>query len=360
MSTCRLAKFTFQPQRLRACSRGRLKQALDDWLTSEDDPEDSEDVDLLPEDCTECFECSGVVGECASCGGFILCGVFHAGRLKLPDSDDEASSLISDYSLLTFHHYFYSDCEGHKPQISSKWEQLLRPMADTPGKDVGITKREYSWLLKQCHAKADWQLREYRVSWSGKLLRGRRPHIEWRSEPPDDWSSIREDAENNFRARKQPLRREPEWQFDDLDVGAAWKRFDPLVLDSFAPEDLVAVGTKATASLGRWPRQAIEDAATPSARLEILLARFLDAAIAKPLFFYARADFFKGIRGRSQLVALRRNHTLADSAAKPVGDSSQHAFLKEMVQSLGLEPQPVSASAVFRHTPAQNIRCVDL
>jgi len=295
-----------------------------------------------------------------------MCGVFHAGRLELPDPGDKASFLPSDYSSVTFLHC--EDCDEERiPRLSAKWEQLFEPMgqnilpmAYTPGKDVGITEREYSWLLKQCHAKADWQLREYRVSWNGKLLRGRRPHIEWRSEPPDDWNSIREDVENNFRARKQPLRQEPEWQFDDFDVAVAWERIDPLVLDRFTPEDLLAVGSRATASLGRWPRQTIEDAATPSARLEILLARFLDAAIAKPMFFYACADFFKVIRCRSQLVALRLKHTLADSAAKPVDDLPTHSFLKEMVQSLGLEPQPVPASAVFRHTPARNIHRVDL
>ena len=78
------------------------------------------------------------------------------------------------------------------------------------------------------------------------------------------------------------------------------------------------------------------------------------------MFFYACADFFKVIRCRSQLLALRLKHTLADSAAKPVDDPPVHSCLKEMVQALGLEPQPVSASAVFRHTPAQNIRGVDL
>ena len=130
---------------------------------------------------------------------------------------------------------------------------------------------------------------------------------------------------------------------------------DSSILDNFAPEELLVVGRKATASLARWPRQAIEDAAAPSDRRETLLAKFLDAAIAKPMSFYACADFFKVIRCRSQLVALRLKHTLADSAAKPVDDPSAHAFLKEMVRSLGLEPQAVPASAVFRHTPAKNI-----
>jgi hypothetical protein len=163
--------------------RGRLRQALDDWL--EENPEVVEASgmntsrstavleDLLPECCTECFECSGVVGECAACFGHILCGVFHAGRLELPDPGDEASFLRSDYSSVTFRHC--EDCDEKRiPQLSAKWEQLflplgqnVLPMAYTPGKDVGITEREYSWLLKQCHAKADWQLREYRFSWSG-------------------------------------------------------------------------------------------------------------------------------------------------------------------------------------------------
>ena len=49
-----------------------------------------------------------------------------------------------------------------------------------------------------------------------------------------------------------------------------------------------------------------------------------------------------------------------NSTIKLGDDPSAHVILKEMVQSLGLEPQPVSASAVFRHTPAKNILSVDL
>ena len=307
-----------------------------------------------------CFQCSGVMGRCASCDALITCGVFHAGRLKLLRYDENYSltSLSSDYASLTFLHK--DSCDTRLPQVSTKWEELFLPLAATPGADVGITEREYSWLLKQCRAKADWQLREYRVSWSGKLLRGRRPQVEWRAAPPDDWKSTREDEENNFRVRRQPLRQEPEWQFDDFDVAAAWKRIDPLVLDGFTPEDVLAAGRKAIASLGRWPRQVIEDATAPSARNEILLASFLDAAIAKPFAFYADVDFFEAIRCRSQLLALRLKHSLADSAPKPVDDPPAHSCLKEMVQSLGLQPRPVPASTVFRHTPAQNIRRVDL
>ena len=37
------------------------------------------------------------------------------------------------------------------------------PYAVLPGKDVGITKEDYTWLLKQCRAKTDWQL-TFRVS----------------------------------------------------------------------------------------------------------------------------------------------------------------------------------------------------
>ena len=170
----------------------------------------------------------------------------------------------------------------------------------------------------------------------------------------------REDLEDCFRARKQPLRQEPEWQLDDFDVAVAWKRRDPLVLDRFTLEDVLALACKTIASLGRWPRQSIEGATTPSSRLEVLLARFLDAAVAKPPILYPRTDLSQVVRSRSQLMALRRTHTHANSAAKPVDDVPVHSFLKEMVQSLGLLPQPVSASAVFRHTPAKNVCCVDL
>ena len=380
LASCKLMQGRVEEQ------RGMLKHACDDDFTYArmmrilEDDEDTSPAVLEDQDCeiclaeefrelcrkegktptNSCFQCSGVMGRCASCDALITCGVFHAGRLKLLRYDENYSltSLSSDYASLTFLHK--DSCDTRLPQVSTKWEELFLPLAATPGADVGITEREYSWLLKQCRAKADWQLREYQVSWSGKLLRGRRPQVEWRAAPPDDWKSTREDEENNFRVRRQPLRQEPEWQFDDFDVAAAWKRIDPLVLDGFKPEDALAAGRKAIASLGRWPRQVIEDATAPSARNEILLASFLDAAIAKPFAFYAFVDFFEAIRCRSQLLALRLKHSLADSAQKPVDDPPVHSCLKEMVQSLGLEPQPVSASAVFRHTPAQNIRCVDL
>ena len=237
MATCKLAKLPYDPE---VCSRnwiaagfssrqlpwGSNMFALGMYPDLCYDPEDV--VDWLkfykefvewarPQGYTEWFECSGIVGQCASCGDLIFPGVLHAGRFvevdeltglatlsPLPNfSFDEESA---DFSLVTFYHLrkeeecdferqegktyreIYTKCDSGIPEISTKWEQLFRPLAHTPGKDVGITEHDYLWLLNQCHVKADWQLREYRVSFAGKLLRGRQPQIEWRSYPPDDWS----------------------------------------------------------------------------------------------------------------------------------------------------------------------------
>ena len=69
-------------------------------------------------------------------------------------------------------------------------------------------------------------------------------------------------------------------------------------------------------------------------------------------------------------MALRFKHSASelvdaalDRVSKPVDDPSVHSpffCFQEMVQSLGLQPQPLSANAVFRHTPAQNMRRFDL
>ena len=381
------------------------------------------------------FEYSGLVGRCASCSGPIACGLHHAGRVRYDSDEDDStdeegwtrkddstdekgwtrkslSACTSDYTTLTFYHMdpcaskramnsssaaqpVMSSSGAAKPDmnssraakpvtwdsVSAKWERLLLPLAVTPGADVGVTEAEYLWLLKQCRAKADWQLRQWQVQFFGKLVRCPQRTLEWRSKPPEDWEGGAHDAltrrvrrklvgdETNFRARQKPLRQEPEWQFDDVDVATAWKRMDASLLDRHAPADLLSVGIKATACLGRWPRQAIKDVDSPHARREILLAKLLDATISKPMRSYACADFFEAVRCRTQLAALRRGSSsdrnaakLVDegNAVKLVDDPSARVVLKELLQSLGLEPQPVSASTVFRHTPAKNILSEEL
>ena len=153
------------------------------------------------------------------------------------------------------------------------------------------------------------------------------------------------------------MRQEPEWQFDDLDVAAAWKRIDGSLLHRFAPAEVLSVGVKAKACLGHWPRRSISDVGNPNARREILLAKLLDAAIARPLSSYAYADFFEAIHFldcQSQLAALRNHNAdkLVDenNAFNVAEDSSVRVILKELLQSMGLEPQLVSATAVFHHT----------
>ena len=123
-----------------------------------EEAEDSEEPML-----GECFECSGLVGRCASCSGLIACGVHHAGRLRFnADSCELLGACTSDYATLTFQHKgpcFIGDAFASTPDVSAKWERLLLPLAATPGADVGVTMPIYLRLLKQCRAKADWQLR---------------------------------------------------------------------------------------------------------------------------------------------------------------------------------------------------------
>ena len=227
--------------------------------------------------------------------------------------------------------------------VSAEWEQLLQPLPVIPGADMGVTMPEYLWLLKQCRAKTDWQLHQWHLTFSGRLMCRPQRTLQWRPEPPEGWLHCfwdgKDDKESTFRTRKKPLRQEPEWQFDDLDVAAAWKRFDASLLDRFAPAEVLSVGVKAIACLGHWPRRSISDVGNPNARREILLAKLLDAAIARPLSSYAYADFFEAIRCRTQLAALRSGsssiHNAAklvdeNNAVKLVDDSSAGVILKDV------------------------------
>ena len=116
---------------------------------------------------------------------------------------------------------------------------------------------------------------------------------------------------------------------------------DTSLLDRCAPAEVLSVGIKTTACLGHWPSQAINAGRSPSARREILLARLLHAAIAKPMSSYAYVEFFEAIRCRTQLAALRSRTSSAhnvvklvdeNNAAKLVGDPSARVILKELVQ----------------------------
>ena len=141
------------------------------------------------------------------------------------------------------------------------------PYAAHPGKDVDMTEANYAWLLQECKANADWQLNR-RVSFAGRLLKSARLKFEYRGEPTyaaslgclpylgdghsvggqsvevhslytaRPFCSLEFDADapihaqpgnvcgppfGAYRARVQPLRQEPEWQLNDIDVQEAWR-----------------------------------------------------------------------------------------------------------------------------------------
>ena len=56
------------------------------------------------------------------------------------------------------------------------------PYASSPGMDLGITGDDYAWLLRQCKAKADWQL-NFRISFAGRLTKCPPPSFEYRGKP---------------------------------------------------------------------------------------------------------------------------------------------------------------------------------
>ena len=58
----------------------------------------------------------------------------------------------------------------------------MLPYASSPGIDFGIAGDDYAWLLRQCKAKADWQL-HFRISFAGRLTKCVQPSFEHRRRP---------------------------------------------------------------------------------------------------------------------------------------------------------------------------------
>ena len=218
---------------------------------------------------------------------------------------------------------------------------------------------DYEWLLAQCKVSTDWQLRQFFVSWKGRLLQDKKQlPVEHRGTPPcsyalgsvpylgDGTSAGGERLPysnalphkpfcavtakpgpapakfcglplGEYRARARPLRQEPEWQLSDLDVEENWRRVDNSALDACPPALMMALANDVVQSLGRWPLVLRSDACPQERRLETRLALVLNAYIAKPMSTHPASEFFAAIECKQRLHALRRAQQGADSAAQP-------------------------------------------
>mgnify|MGYP001276224571 CR=1 FL=1 len=56
-----------------------------------------------------------------------------------------------------------------------------------------------------------------------------------------------------WRVRATPIVQEPEWQYDDNDVAAAWRHVLPEVLDAVQPHEFYATAAASVKALGHWP-----------------------------------------------------------------------------------------------------------
>ena len=143
------------------------------------------------------------------------------------------------------------------------------PYAVTPGGDVGMTSEDYRWLLKQCKARADWQLPE-RLTWNGRLMKDKAARFQYRGSLPtktqrqsstqyigdgatDEMGHLKAPPFGEWRARHRPLRQEPEWTLNDQDVAEAWRRVDQAALDECSPAAMLDLAADVVSALGRWP-----------------------------------------------------------------------------------------------------------
>ena len=294
----------------------------------------------------------------------------------------------------------------------------MSPYAAPPGTDVGITSEDYEWLLSQCKAKADWQC-NFRISFAGRLTKCPRPSFEYRGkldysyalgripyigdgsspggqitdgdytrtitkpfcclEPTYDDELDTRPVDvcgppfGDFRARATPLRQEPEWQFNKLDVEAAWRQIDEEALDKCDPSAMLALAQDAVDTLRRWPVVLSSCDCPQERRLEVRLALILNAYVAKPHSTHPRREFFEAVACKAKLKALRGRTMPGTSAAQPgfidMGTVTQLAAPVSAVrpgelpaarwhsklQALGLHIRPVEGKDIFAHTPAKTI-----
>ena len=122
----------------------------------------------------------------------------------------------------------------------------------------------------------------------------------------------------DFRARARPLRREPEWQFNDLDVEEAWRQIDEHSLDKCSPSAMLALAQDVVDTLGRWLVVLGSCNCPQERRLEVRLALIFNAYVAKPLSTHPSIEFFDAIVCKTKMKALRARTTSTNSAAQPV------------------------------------------
>ena len=67
--------------------------------------------------------------------------------------------------------------------LARGWESRMVPPAITPSSDVGMTSADYRCLLKQCKAKADWQLAG-RLTWNGRGKKYKAARFQYRGGLP--------------------------------------------------------------------------------------------------------------------------------------------------------------------------------
>ena len=310
------------------------------------------------------FENAGLVAACKDCGGAIVCGVLHSG---CPSDYSDLSE--ADHHMVTFLHH----CRNAKCQLDTLargWESHMVPLAVTPGSDVGMESADYRWILKQCKAKADWQLPQ-RLTFSGRLAKKKAATFQHRGRPPHFtecgfWDKTDEiDGSQapfgEWRARCLPLTQEPEWTLNDLNVKEAWCQVDLAALDECSPAAMLALASDAVNTLGRWPVSLPPGLCAQTRRLEVRLALVLNAYMSKPLSTHGRKEFFDAIRYKRQIRALRSSalqpapYDRTRSAAQPAPDSAAAARWRSKLRELGLDIKPVEGKQVFCHTPSKTI-----
>ena len=97
----------------------------------------------------------------------------------------------ADHHMGTFLHRC-EDAQCKLDIVARGWERRMVPYAVTPGDDVGMTWEDYRWLLKQCKARADWQLPE-RLAWNGRIMKDKAARFQYRGSLPTRSLSLPKD-----------------------------------------------------------------------------------------------------------------------------------------------------------------------
>ena len=318
----------------------------------------------------------------------------------------------SDWKEVSFHHWNGTCAPGipFPGRVSRQWETALgQCQQKVPGSNMGVSLEAYTALLHETGVTADFMLNSVHVTQTGKFWKSKaQPKVsdkpsstpcsdlpvcgylkrKWQcdrykvttplTDSDGDSNDTKSDGDSDrnsdnksdgdsdkdkamleksiypikrWRVRATPIVQEPEWQYDDNDVAAAWRHVLPEVLDAVQPHEFYATAAASVKALGHWP-VAHKSVGNVVQRAETRLAVILRAWVWRPS---SVSNFFSRAIYTARLAHMKRSmQQLSDSASEHVTEAWAYET-EAALRRIGLTIAGVDAKKVFYRVPARRL-----